>query len=108
MKEIVAQQRLGFWGFVTISYFLVCGGPFGIEFLVIHGGKCVSFAAGKQSGPLWALAGFIAIPLMWSIPQALMTVEMSLSFPQNGGYIVWVEVSCSNPPTHRDLSKPYW
>jgi hypothetical protein len=34
----------------------------------------------------------VVVPLIWSIPQAVMTVDMSLTHAVNGGYIVWVQV----------------
>jgi amino acid transporter len=64
-----------------ILYFLTCGGPFGIE-------SCV-----QAAGVLYSLIGFVAIPLLWSVPQALMAAELSLMMPENGGPIVWVRVA---------------
>eukprot|EP00048_Salpingoeca_helianthica_P021626 m.13442 g.13442 ORF g.13442 m.13442 type:complete len:422 (+) comp6185_c0_seq1:56-1321(+) len=73
------MERLDYVGLITVAYFLVCGGPFGIEYLVIHG------------GPLYTLVGLVVVPLVWSIPQAVMTVDMSLTHSVNGGYIVWIQ-----------------
>ncbi|ERN15643.1 hypothetical protein AMTRI_Chr03g144800 [Amborella trichopoda] len=63
---------------VFLIYFEVSGGPFGAEDSV------------KAGGPLLALLGFLVFPLIWSIPEALITAEMGTMFPENGGYVVWV------------------
>ena len=67
--------------FAFISYFMVCGGPIGIEYCVIYG------------GPLLTLVGFLSIPLLWSVPQALMAAELSTALPDNGGYVLWAQYS---------------
>lgn len=63
---------------VFLIYYEVSGGPFGVEDSV------------KAGGPLLALLGFIVFPIIWSIPEALVTAEMGTMFPENGGYVVWV------------------
>jgi amino acid transporter len=90
----------------VLAYFLVCGGPFGIEIAVTAG------------GPLPTLLAFFVMPLLWSIPQvksgnrhvqslvcpiavsgtslmeqALMTAEMSALISDNGGYVVWAQAA---------------
>ena len=62
---------------VAIIFFAVSGGPFGSEEAV------------AAVGPLWVLVGFILFPIIWSIPEALMTAELSTMFPGNGGYVFW-------------------
>jgi amino acid transporter len=37
-----------------------------------------------------SLVGFLVFPLIWSVPEALITAEMGTMFPENGGYVVWV------------------
>eukprot|EP01018_Ginkgo_biloba_P005310 Gb_18884 [translate_table: standard] len=63
---------------VFLIYYEVSGGPFGVEDSV------------KAGGPLLALLGFLVFPIIWSIPEALVTAEMGTMFPENGGYVVWV------------------
>ncbi|XP_051119198.1 probable polyamine transporter At1g31830 isoform X2 [Andrographis paniculata] len=63
---------------IFLIFYEVSGGPFGVEDSV------------KAAGPLLALAGFLLFPLIWSIPEALITAEMGTMFPENGGYVVWV------------------
>ena len=71
---------------VFLIFYEVSGGPFGVEDTV------------KAAGPLLALLGFLLFPLVWSIPEALITAEMGTMFPENSGYVVWVSSALG----------PYW
>ncbi|CAK7330099.1 unnamed protein product [Dovyalis caffra] len=64
---------------IALIFYDVCGGPFGVEDSVRAGG-----------GPLLSLLGFLLFPLIWSIPEALVTAELATSFPENGGYVIWI------------------
>src|SRR5579885_1156565 len=63
---------------VAATYFMVSGGPVGIEELVGE--------AGYRSG----LAILLLIPLLWSLPTGLMVGELSAAMPAEGGFYVWV------------------
>jgi amino acid transporter len=63
---------------IASTYFMVSGGPYGLEELVAK--------AGYQKA-LWVL--FIT-PLIWSFPTAFMVGELAGALPQAGGYYVWV------------------
>ncbi|KAG0458615.1 hypothetical protein HPP92_021743 [Vanilla planifolia] len=63
---------------IFLIFYQVSGGPFGIEDTV------------GAAGPLLALVGFLIFPLIWSIPEALITAELGTMFPENGGYVMWV------------------
>lgn len=41
-------------------------------------------------GPLLVLGGFLLLPLLWSVPEALITAELATAFPENSGYVAWV------------------
>ncbi|KAL2349549.1 hypothetical protein Fmac_003549 [Flemingia macrophylla] len=64
---------------IAIIFYEVSGGPFGVEDSVRGGG-----------GPLLSLLGFFFFPLIWSIPEALVTAELATTFPQNAGYVIWI------------------
>jgi amino acid transporter len=57
---------------------MVSGGPFGIEELV------------RDCGYTLALVLLVLVPLVWSLPVALMVGELSAAIPAEGGYYVWV------------------
>ncbi|KAL5791289.1 hypothetical protein ACOSQ2_006177 [Xanthoceras sorbifolium] len=71
-------QKVSILPLVFLIFYEVSGGPFGVEDSV------------QAAGPLLALAGFLLFPIIWSIPEALITAEMGTMFPENGGYVVWV------------------
>ncbi|KAL8158448.1 hypothetical protein AgCh_002941 [Apium graveolens] len=62
---------------IFLIYFEVAGGPYGEE------------PAVKAAGPLFAILGFLIFPFIWSIPEALITAELSTTFPGNGGFVIW-------------------
>lgn len=71
---------------IFLIFYEVSGGPFGVEDSV------------KAAGPLLALLGFLVFPIIWSVPEALITAEMGTVFPENCGYVVWVSSALG----------PYW
>ncbi|KAJ0858433.1 putative amino acid/polyamine transporter I [Helianthus annuus] len=62
---------------IFLIYFEVAGGPYGEE------------PAVQAAGPLLAILGFLIFPFIWSIPEALVTAELSTTFPGNGGFVIW-------------------
>ncbi|KAK3011085.1 hypothetical protein RJ639_012163 [Escallonia herrerae] len=40
-------------------------------------------------GPLLAILGFLIFPFIWSVPEVLITAELSTAFPGNGGFVIW-------------------
>lgn len=61
-----------------IIYFTVSGGAFGLEEPV------------AAAGPGLALLLLLITPLLWSVPIALVTAELSTMLPIDGGYYRWV------------------
>src|SRR5436305_6637744 len=60
------------------TYFMVSGGPYGIEELV------------QDSGYKLALIILFLTPVFWSLPTGLMVGELSAALPAEGGFYVWV------------------
>lgn len=73
-----SRRNLGLPGLAAIIYYSVSGGPFGTEDVV------------ASAGPLYALLGFLVMPLVWSVPEALVSAELGTAFPCNSGYVTWV------------------
>ena len=63
---------------VGALYFMVSGGPYGLEELAHK----VGFGA--------ALVVLVATPIVWSLPTALMVGELASALPEEGGYYAWV------------------
>ncbi|KAF8410191.1 hypothetical protein HHK36_002713 [Tetracentron sinense] len=77
-----ANPKLTLLPLIALIFYEVSGGPFGVEDSVRAGG-----------GPLLSLLGFLIFPLIWSIPEALITAELATSFPENGGYVLWISAA---------------
>ncbi|CAE7658745.1 unnamed protein product [Symbiodinium pilosum] len=71
-------EGLSLLGLAAIIYYSVCGGPYGVEDAV------------SAAGPLLSLTGFLVMPVIWSIPEALVTAELATCFPSNAGFVEWV------------------
>ncbi len=71
-------RRIGLLSLVGALYFMVSGGPYGLEDLV----REVGFGVG--------VAVLVATPLVWSLPTALMVGELAAALPEEGGYYAWV------------------
>ena len=51
-----------------------------------HGAMLLQDAVGS-AGPLLAIVGFVVLPLIWSVPEAMITAELATAFPENSGYV---------------------
>lgn len=74
-----SNPKLTLLPLIALIFYEVSGGPFGVEDSVRSGG-----------GALLSLLGFLIFPIFWSIPEALITAELATSFPENGGYVIWI------------------
>lgn len=63
---------------VGALYFMVAGGPYGIEDLL------------QTTGFGGAIALLLTTPLVWCIPTALLVGELAAALPHEGGYYAWV------------------
>jgi amino acid transporter len=70
---------LGLGPLVAVMFFIVSGGPFGLEGLV------------GSVGPMLALTLLVATPLVYSVPEALLVGELASMLPLEGGYYQWVK-----------------
>lgn len=72
-------RKLQLMGLVAVMFFCVSGGPFGLEGMV------------GPVGPGLALLLLVAIPLLYTLPEALLIGELASMLPAEGGYYVWVK-----------------
>lgn len=79
MKLAPRSSKLGIRGLALALYFMVAGGPFGLEELIAK----VGF-----KGALLVLA---VTPILWSLPTALMVGELGSALPEEGGFYAWVK-----------------
>src|SRR5580692_45281 len=71
-------RRMTLLSLVGALYFMVSGGPYGLEELA------------KKVGLGASLVILVLVPLVWSVPTALMVGELAASLPEEGGYYAWV------------------
>jgi hypothetical protein len=67
---VVNKGKVGVWMLVGLTFYSVSGGPLGSEIAV------------RAAGPAIALLGFLIMPLAWSLPEAVMTAELSIAYPE--------------------------
>ena len=72
------RRKMLFVPLVAATYFMVSGGPYGIEDIL--GG----------AGFLKAILILLILPLIWCLPTALMIGELASAIPAEGGFYVWV------------------
>jgi len=66
------------WPLIAATFFMVSGGPYGIEDIL--GG----------AGFARAIVILLVLPLLWCMPTALMIGELASAIPAEGGFYVWV------------------
>jgi amino acid transporter len=78
ISKIPAVRRVTLLGLIAATYFMVAGGPYGLENII------------QQGGYLWAILALLVVPFIWALPTTLMVSELSSTLPEEGGYYVWV------------------
>src|SRR5215469_4581800 len=73
-----APRKMRFLPLIAATYFMVSGGPYGIEDIL--GG----------AGFARAIIILLVLPILWSLPTALMIGELASAIPAEGGFYVWV------------------
>jgi len=73
-----AQRKMRILPLIAATYFMVSGGPYGIEDIL--GG----------AGYARAIVILLLLPILWSLPTALMIGELASAIPDEGGFYVWV------------------
>ncbi len=77
-RSTAERRALGLLPLIAATFFMVSGGPYGLEDII--GG----------AGYRRALLLLIFVPLLWSLPTALMIGELASALPSEGGFYVWV------------------
>lgn len=73
-----ANRQLRILPLIAATYFMVSGGPYGIEDIL--GG----------AGFARAIVILLVLPVIWCLPTALMIGELASAIPADGGFYVWV------------------
>jgi amino acid transporter len=73
-----SARKLTLLSLAAATYFMVSGGPYGMEELV------------QDAGYKLAIVILFLTPLIWSLPTGLMVGELAAAIPAEGGFYVWV------------------
>src|ERR1700738_2876228 len=71
-------RKMRFLPLIAATFFMVSGGPYAIEDIL--GG----------AGYGRAIVILVLLPILWSLPTALMIGELASAIPADGGLFVWV------------------
>jgi amino acid transporter len=77
-KALGPRRKLTILSLAAATYFMVSGGPYGMEDLV------------RDAGYKLAILILFVTPLIWSLPTGLMVGELAAALPAEGGFYVWV------------------
>src|SRR5205814_3919906 len=72
-------RGIGTLGLVFVLFFSTSGGPYTTETLI------------HSVGPGLGLLILALVPLVWSVPEALIVGELASMLPEEGGYYRWVD-----------------
>src|SRR5215471_487613 len=72
-------RAIGTLGLVFVLFFSTSGGPYTTETLI------------HSVGPGLGLLILVLVPLLWSVPEALIVGELASMLPEEGGYYRWVD-----------------
>ena len=72
-------RAIGTLGLVFVLFFSTSGGPYTTETLIY------------SVGPGLGLLILALVPLVWSVPEALIVGELASMLPEEGGYYRWVD-----------------
>src|ERR1700751_6062425 len=70
-------RKLRILPLIAATYFMVSGGPYGIEDIL-------------GAGFVKAIIILLVLPILWCLPTALMIGELASAIPAEGGFYVWV------------------
>ncbi len=74
------NKKVKLFALISIIFFSVSGGPFGLEDIV------------ASVGPFNTLLLILLLPIVWTIPEVMIVAELSSTYPVQGGYYRWVEM----------------
>jgi amino acid transporter len=77
-KPSLKAAKISVLPMITATYFMVAGGPYGLEEIV------------QKTGYSATLLILVLTPLLWSVPTALMVSELATAIPEEGGFYIWV------------------
>src|ERR1700676_1174019 len=78
------KKEMTLLGLIAATYFMVSGGPYGLEDLI------------AETGYGLGILILILVPFLWSMPTAVMVGALAAAIADNGGFYVWVKRALGN------------
>ena len=78
---VKTKKKAKLLALIPIVFFSVSGGPFGLEEII------------SSVGPINTILLIVLLPIVWTIPECFIVAELSSSYPVQGGYYRWVQMS---------------
>jgi amino acid transporter len=78
-ERLMMKKEMTLLGLIAATYFMVSGGPYGLEDLI------------AQTGYGWGILILCLVPFLWALPTALMVGELASAIPDSGGFYIWVQ-----------------
>ena len=69
------KKEMTLLGLVAATYFMVSGGPYGLEDLI------------AQTGYGWGILILCLVPFLWALPTAMMVGELASAIPRGFLYL---------------------
>src|SRR4051812_30975481 len=76
--RLAPRRRMTLLPLIAATFFMVSGGPYGLEEIV------------QKSGYSHSILILLLTPIIWSLPTVLMIGELAAALPEEGGYYAWV------------------
>ncbi len=80
-RSLLGRRTLSLLPLVSVMYLVISGGAYGLEDAV------------RLAGPKLTLLLCVLVPLVFSVPTALMSAELTALMPVEGGFYFWVKNS---------------
>jgi amino acid transporter len=75
----MARENISFAGLLVLGFFWVSGGIYGNEELLAEAATGLAFVM------------MLVVPLLVALPMALVSIDLSVAYPFDGGSVAWVE-----------------
>jgi len=83
-RKVRSARKMTLLPMIAATYFMVAGGPFGLEDIV------------RMTGYRATLLILVLTPLLWSVPASMMVSELASAIPEEGGFYIWVKRGLGN------------
>lgn len=85
-KEHGTHKKIGVLGLVVLAFFFIDGSMYGSEFML------------QLGPPAYVFLVLILSVFLYMIPAAVISIDLSIAFPVDGGYVQWIDEAFQDYP----------